>query len=138
QPGDRRPARAGDAHPRRRDHHGHPRPRRARALRPGRRDDRREARPRGDPCRLSRTASSRTTPAAPPEPHHPSRTTRARRGGAMPRITAPTVAEHRKAQQRALLDAAREILAETGRPPTFTALAERAGMARPSVYEYFR
>ncbi|MFE6967936.1 TetR/AcrR family transcriptional regulator [Isoptericola sp. NPDC057653] len=56
----------------------------------------------------------------------------------MPRISAPTVAEHRSAQQRALLDAARAILAETGRPPTFTALAERAGLARPSVYQYFR
>lgn len=56
----------------------------------------------------------------------------------MPRISAPTVAEHRSAQQRALLDAARAILAETGHPPTFAALAERAGLARPSVYQYFR
>ncbi len=56
----------------------------------------------------------------------------------MPRISAPTVAEHRAAQQRVLLDAARSLLAETGRPPTFTALAERAGLARPSVYQYFR
>ena len=56
----------------------------------------------------------------------------------MPRISAPTVAEHRSAQQRALLDAARAVLAETGRPPTFTALAERAGLARPSIYQYFR
>lgn len=56
----------------------------------------------------------------------------------MPRISAPTVAEHRSAQERALLDAARALLAETGRPPTFAALAERAGLARPSVYQYFR
>lgn len=56
----------------------------------------------------------------------------------MPRISAPTVALHRSAQQRALLDAARALLAETGRPPTFAALAERAGLARPSVYQYFR
>lgn len=56
----------------------------------------------------------------------------------MPRISAPTVALHRSAQQRALLDAARSLLAETGRPPTFAALAERAGLARPSVYQYFR
>lgn len=56
----------------------------------------------------------------------------------MPRISAPTVAEHRSAQQRALLDAARALLAETSRPPTFTALAERAGLARPSIYQYFR
>lgn len=57
---------------------------------------------------------------------------------AVPRISAPTVALHRSAQQRALLDAARALLAETGRPPTFAALAERAGLARPSVYQYFR
>lgn len=56
----------------------------------------------------------------------------------MPRIQAPTVAEHRAAQHRALLDAAREILAETGRPPTLTRVAERAGLARPSLYQYFR
>lgn len=56
----------------------------------------------------------------------------------MPRISAPTLALHRAAQQRALLDAARAILAETGRPPTFAALAERAGLARPSVYQYFQ
>ncbi|MBD7980074.1 TetR/AcrR family transcriptional regulator [Oerskovia merdavium] len=56
----------------------------------------------------------------------------------MPRISAPTVAEHRAAQMRVLLDAARSLLAETGRPPTFAALAERAGLARPSLYQYFR
>ncbi|WP_433498307.1 TetR/AcrR family transcriptional regulator [Sphaerimonospora sp. CA-214678] len=56
----------------------------------------------------------------------------------MPRIQAPTVAEHRAAQHRALLDAAREILAETGRPPTLTRVAARAGLARPSLYQYFR
>ncbi len=56
----------------------------------------------------------------------------------MPRIQAPTVAEHRAAQHRALLDAAREILAETGRPPTLARVAERAGLARPSLYQYFR
>ena len=56
----------------------------------------------------------------------------------MPRINAPTVAEHRAAQMRLLLEAARSLLAETGRPPTFAALAERTGLARPSVYQYFR
>ncbi|GIH49221.1 transcriptional regulator, TetR family [Microbispora rosea] len=56
----------------------------------------------------------------------------------MPRIRASTVAEHRAAQHRALLDAARQILAETGRPPTLTRVAERAGLARPSLYQYFR
>ncbi|QYC38285.1 Fatty acid metabolism regulator protein [Nonomuraea coxensis DSM 45129] len=56
----------------------------------------------------------------------------------MPRIRASTVAEHRAVQHRALLDAAREILAETGRPPTLTLVAARAGLARPSLYQYFR
>ena len=56
----------------------------------------------------------------------------------MPRISAPTVAEHRVAQERALLDAARLLLAETGSIPTFSALSERAGLARTSVYQYFR
>ncbi|MFG1697946.1 TetR/AcrR family transcriptional regulator [Nonomuraea sp. NPDC049309] len=56
----------------------------------------------------------------------------------MPRIQAPTVAEHRAAQRRALLDAARKILAETGRPPTLARVAERAGLARSSLYQYFR
>lgn len=56
----------------------------------------------------------------------------------MPRIQAATVAEHRAARHRALLDAAREILAETGRPPTLTQVAARAGLARASLYQYFR
>lgn len=55
----------------------------------------------------------------------------------MPRITAPTVAEHRAARLRLLLDAGRALVLETGRPPTLTAVAQRAGMARPSVYDYF-
>lgn len=55
----------------------------------------------------------------------------------MPRISAPTVAEHRAAQRRALLDAGREIIADTGRPPTLSGVATRTGLARPSVYEYF-
>lgn len=55
----------------------------------------------------------------------------------MPRIQAATVAEHRAARLRALLDAGRAVVTETGRPPTLGAVAGRAGMARPSVYEYF-
>lgn len=56
----------------------------------------------------------------------------------MPRIQASTVAEHRAAQYRTLLDAARQILAETRRPPTLAGVAARAGLARPSLYQYFR
>ncbi|MEU4424221.1 TetR/AcrR family transcriptional regulator [Actinoplanes sp. NPDC024001] len=57
----------------------------------------------------------------------------------MPRISAPTVAEHRAAKHRALLDAARAILAEEpGTAPSLAAVAGRAGLARSSAYEYFR
>lgn len=56
----------------------------------------------------------------------------------MPRIQAATVAEHRQAQRRALLDAARAILAETpGAAPSLAEVAARAGLSRPSVYQYF-
>ncbi|MEV6215613.1 helix-turn-helix domain-containing protein [Nocardia sp. NPDC051833] len=56
----------------------------------------------------------------------------------MPRIQAATLAEHRELQRRALLDAARAILmADPSRPPTLTEVAARAGLARPSVYQYF-
>lgn len=42
-------------------------------------------------------------------------------------------------QRDALLDAARALLTEGGRDAlTFPALAERTGLARSSVYEYFR
>ncbi|GAB2953120.1 TetR/AcrR family transcriptional regulator [Micromonospora polyrhachis] len=57
----------------------------------------------------------------------------------MPRISAPTVAQHRAAQRRALLDAARAVLAENGdQPPALATVAARAGLARSSVYQYFR
>lgn len=55
----------------------------------------------------------------------------------MPRIAAPTVAEHHARQRRALLDAARALLAETGEAPSMTAVGRRAGLARSSVYQYF-
>ena len=56
----------------------------------------------------------------------------------MPRINAATVAEHRAHQRRALLDAARELLLDGGSPAlSFTELARRTGLARPTVYSYF-
>lgn len=55
----------------------------------------------------------------------------------MPRITAPTVAEHHARQRRALLDAARALLAELGEVPSMAAVGRRAGLARSSVYQYF-
>ncbi|WP_416973250.1 TetR/AcrR family transcriptional regulator [Streptomyces sp. 4F14] len=49
------------------------------------------------------------------------------------------MAEHRSMQRAALLDAARSLLSEGGTEElTFPALAERTGLARSSVYEYFR
>lgn len=55
----------------------------------------------------------------------------------MPRITASTVAEHRENQLRAVLDSARALLGETRAAPTLAATAERAGLARSSIYRYF-
>ncbi|MFD5462524.1 TetR/AcrR family transcriptional regulator [Kitasatospora sp. NPDC127059] len=49
------------------------------------------------------------------------------------------MAEHRQLQRAALLDAARNLLTEGGMEAlTFPALAARTGLARSSVYEYFR
>ncbi|WP_341719389.1 helix-turn-helix domain-containing protein [Micromonospora sp. FIMYZ51] len=55
----------------------------------------------------------------------------------MPRIQAATVAEHHARQRRALLDAARALLAEEERAPSMAAVGRRAGLARSSVYQYF-
>lgn len=55
----------------------------------------------------------------------------------MPRISEATVAEHRAARERALLDAAHAILLETGEPPSLSEVATRAGLARTSAYQYF-
>jgi AcrR family transcriptional regulator len=57
----------------------------------------------------------------------------------VPKISAPTVAEHRAQRLRTLLAAARDLVAEEG-PDALTlgALAQRVGLSRPSVYEYFR
>lgn len=55
----------------------------------------------------------------------------------MPRIQAPTVAEHRARRIRAILDAARSLIEETSEPPSMGDVAERAGLARSSLYQYF-
>lgn len=55
----------------------------------------------------------------------------------MPRIDAPTVVEHHARQRRALLDAARTLLAQTGQEPSMVAVGRLAGLARSSVYQYF-
>ena len=56
----------------------------------------------------------------------------------MPKIHAASVAAHRAQQRAALLDAARELLAEgDASKVTFTEVARRTGLARNSVYKYF-
>jgi AcrR family transcriptional regulator len=55
----------------------------------------------------------------------------------VPRIQAATVAEHHALQRRALLDAARALLAETPAKPSMGTVGRRAGLARSSVYQYF-
>ena len=55
----------------------------------------------------------------------------------MPRIDAPTVAEHRRRQQRVILDAARSLLAASTQPLTLAAVGREADLPRSSVYQYF-
>jgi AcrR family transcriptional regulator len=55
----------------------------------------------------------------------------------VPRISASTVVEHHALQRRALLDATRALLAETGEMPSMGTVARRAGLARTSLYQYF-
>lgn len=58
---------------------------------------------------------------------------------AMPRIKAASIAEHRDAQRRAVLDAARRLLITEGPEALgFGKIAKASGLARPTVYEYFR
>ncbi|WP_149203817.1 TetR/AcrR family transcriptional regulator [Actinotalea subterranea] len=56
----------------------------------------------------------------------------------MPRITEPTVAEHRAKQRAAILRAAEDLALERGGAAvTVASVAGRTGLARPSVYAYF-
>lgn len=55
----------------------------------------------------------------------------------MPRIQAATVAEQRAMRHRAILDAARSVIAETGKPPSMGEVGKRAGLTRSGVYQYF-
>ncbi|NLU84287.1 TetR/AcrR family transcriptional regulator [Rhodococcus sp. HNM0569] len=57
----------------------------------------------------------------------------------MPKISAATVAEHHEAQRRALVDAAYALLSKApDRAPGLADVAAEAGLARSSVYHYFR
>ena len=55
----------------------------------------------------------------------------------MPRIDAPTLAEHREQRRDALLEAATTVMRESG-TVTMSAVAERTGLSRTAVYEYYR
>ena len=56
----------------------------------------------------------------------------------MPKISAPTVAEHRVRQRDALLRAATDLLVEGGvNAVTPAAVGAAAGLSRPGVYQYF-
>lgn len=56
----------------------------------------------------------------------------------MPKITAPTVAEHRASQRAALLRAGEAVLLESGIPGVNPRrVCERAGLTRSSFYDYF-
>lgn len=55
----------------------------------------------------------------------------------MPKIDAPTVAEHRAQKERAILEATVDLLVTQGQDAVApAAVAERAGLARTSVYQY--
>lgn len=56
----------------------------------------------------------------------------------MPKILDATLAEHRERLRALLVDAAHQLLLEGGYPAlTFSKLAEKAGLARPTIYSYF-
>lgn len=55
----------------------------------------------------------------------------------MPRISQPSVPEHRAAQHRAVLDAAERLIVDSdGKVPTIAEVAAEVGLARSSVYLY--
>ena len=55
----------------------------------------------------------------------------------VPRIAASTLAEHREQRRDALLEAAASVMREAG-TVTMAAVAERTGLSRSAVYEYYR
>jgi AcrR family transcriptional regulator len=57
----------------------------------------------------------------------------------VPKIAAASVADHRAMQRAAIVGAVADLLVEGGYAAlSFGAVAERAGLARPSVYWYFK
>ncbi|TDT17151.1 TetR family transcriptional regulator [Ilumatobacter fluminis] len=57
----------------------------------------------------------------------------------MPKITAPTIAEHVEVREREIMDAAMRLFAERGvRDVSIGDIADDVGLARTSLYRYFR
>jgi AcrR family transcriptional regulator len=54
----------------------------------------------------------------------------------MPRISAPSIAEHREARRDALLAAAAQLML-SGSPFTVAQVASEVGLSRSAVYEYY-
>lgn len=61
-----------------------------------------------------------------------------KRGISVPRINAATVAEHRAQQERSIIDATFELLHLEGSVPSLARVAAQAGLARTSIYQYFK
>ena len=56
----------------------------------------------------------------------------------MPKIQAPSIAEHRELRRHQLISAAMELAIEGGAEAvTVSAVAQKAGLSRSSIYEYF-
>ena len=56
----------------------------------------------------------------------------------MPKISAPSIVEHREFRRQQLISAALELaLGEGAEAVTVAAVAKKAGLARSSIYEYF-
>lgn len=56
----------------------------------------------------------------------------------MPKISAPSIVEHRELRRQQLISAALELaLGEGAEAVTVAAVAKKAGLARSSIYEYF-
>ena len=55
----------------------------------------------------------------------------------MPKIDAPSLAEHREQRRDALVEAATTVMRESG-TVTMAAVAERTGLSRSAVYEDYR
>jgi AcrR family transcriptional regulator len=59
-----------------------------------------------------------------------------RHNGVVPKISAPTIAEHREARRDALLAAAAQLML-SGTPFTVAQVASEVGLSRSAVYEYY-